>query len=243
MQTLDTQKNGQPLQVKQLAQMMRKRNLLTGDPNDAWPYLKSALLDDEQSHIERGLRPRIVYRGKDLFALNRTSADDLGRAEQAFSTALAGLVSATHQAYKARLGQLSASALERIVHVYLLRTGWSDIRWIKRAGRASYATATPLAGAGTVLISAFSGAEAVDRRGIGELRAGVDAKSLASGLLVAPRDLSEAATTELTREGKPVNVVCGDAFVATLMTRGIGVRPTTAPLFYLDESFLDEITR
>src|SRR5262249_62176853 len=62
-------RNGQPLPVRQLAAMMRKRSLVEQDPEQLWPQLKAELLGDERSYRTLGLRPRSVYRGRDLFAL------------------------------------------------------------------------------------------------------------------------------------------------------------------------------
>ena len=61
-------RNGQPLPVRQLAAMMRKRSLVETDPEQLAPQLKAELLGDERSYRALGLRPRIVYRGRDLFA-------------------------------------------------------------------------------------------------------------------------------------------------------------------------------
>ena len=54
--------------VRQLAAMMRKRSLVETDPEQLAPQLKAELLGDERSYRTLGLRPRIVYRGRDLFA-------------------------------------------------------------------------------------------------------------------------------------------------------------------------------
>jgi len=54
-------RNGQPLPVRQLAAMMRKRSLVQQDPEQLWPQLKAELLGDERSYRTLGLRPRIVH--------------------------------------------------------------------------------------------------------------------------------------------------------------------------------------
>src|SRR6185295_8828287 len=67
-EVLASVKGGQPVPVKQLAQMMRKRRLVEEDPDRMWRSLKSALLADTQRRLSAGLPPRVVYRGRDLFA-------------------------------------------------------------------------------------------------------------------------------------------------------------------------------
>ena len=52
-------RNAQPMPVRQLAGMMRKRGLMTGDPELTWPNLKGALLADERSYRAAGLRPGV----------------------------------------------------------------------------------------------------------------------------------------------------------------------------------------
>jgi len=49
-------RNGQPLPVRQLAAMMRKRSLIENDPEQVWPQLKAELLGDERSYRTLGLR-------------------------------------------------------------------------------------------------------------------------------------------------------------------------------------------
>jgi hypothetical protein len=93
----------------------------------------------------------------------------------------------------------------------------------------------------TVLLSARSGDQPIDRRGIGELRVGVEAKNLVAGILFAARELSEDAERELERAGRSIAVVCGDSLVAALIAAGVGVVSAAAPLHYVDDQLLDEL--
>ena len=79
-------RNGQPLPVRQLAAMMRKRNLVNQDPEQLWPQLKAELLGDERSYRTLGLRPRIVYRGRDLFAPGPVAMTPTADAEAGVAT-------------------------------------------------------------------------------------------------------------------------------------------------------------
>jgi hypothetical protein len=234
-------RNGQPLPVKQLAAMMRKRSLVNQDPDQLWPQLKAELLGDERSYRTLGLRPRIVYRGRDLFAPGPVAMSMTADAEAGVASALSKLASATHRAFATRLQRASASGFERIIHAYLVAAGYRDIEWVKRVGGISYASVKAPGLGRTVLISARSGAEAIDRRGIGELRVGVEAKDLVAGILFSPSELSEDAERELERAGRSISVVCGDQLVATLITAGVGVVSSAAPMHYLDDQLLEEL--
>lgn len=234
-------RNGQPLPVRQLAAMMRKRSLVHQDPEQLWPQLKAELLGDERSYRALGLRPRIVYRGRDLFAPGPVAMSVTAEAEAGVASALSKLANATHLAFAARLQKASPAGFERIIHAYLVAAGYRDIEWIKRVAGISYATAIAPGLERTVLISARSGAEPIDRRGIGELRVGVEAKDLVAGILFSPSELSEEAERELERAGRSISVVCGDQLVATLISAGVGVVSSAAPMHYLDDQLLDEL--
>jgi hypothetical protein len=234
-------RNNQPLPVRQLAAMMRKRSLVQQDPEQLWPQLKAELLGDERSYRSLGLRPRIVYRGRDLFAPGPVALSATADAEAQVAGALSRLAGATHRALEARLLRAAAAGFERIIHAYLVAAGYRDIEWIKRVGGISYATALAPGLDRTVLISARSGDQAIDRRAIGELRVGVEAKDLVAGILFSPREVSEDAERELERAGRSIAVFCGDQLVAALVQAGVGVVSAAAPLHYVDDQLLDEL--
>ena len=234
-------RNGQPLPVRQLAAMMRKRSLVQQDPEQLWPQLKAELLGDERSYRSLGLRPRIVYRGRDLFAPGPVALSVTADAEAQFASALSRLASATHRALGARLLRASPAGFERLIHAYLVAAGYRDIDWVKRVGGISYAQALAPGLDRIVLISARSGDQAIDRRAVGELRVGVEAKDLVAGILFAATELSEDAERELERAGRSIAVVCGDQLVAALVQAGVGVVSAAAPLHYVDDQLLDEL--
>lgn len=231
-----------PVQIKQLAQMMRKRNFISGDPQAMWKIIRAAIEADDETRRARGLRPRFADRGRDLYAACKLDVPaQLVRAEAAFASAAAALEQATLTAIEAKISALDAAGFERLVHLYLLRTGWQRIDWIKRAGPSSYAIADPPDRLGKMLVSARSGADPVDRRGVGELRVGVEAKSLERGLLFASTALSSVARAELSREGKPVMTVVGEEFARALCTANIGVIAAAARVPYVDTSFFENL--
>jgi hypothetical protein len=92
-----------------------------------------------------------------------------------------------------------------------------------------------------VLVSARSGDQPIDRRAVGELRVGVEAKDLVSGILFAPGEVSEDAERELERAGRSIVVTCGEQLVAALVAAGVGVVSAAAPLHYVDDQLLDEL--
>jgi hypothetical protein len=234
-------RGAQPMPVKQLASMMRKRGLFEGDPDQNWPHLKAALLGDERSYRALGLRPRIVYRGRDLFAPGDVAQSATAEAESELARALSTMAVATHTTLKARLGQANQGGFERLVHAYLIAVGYQDINWIKRTDDISYATAIAPGASGTILISARSGDAPVDRRGVGELRVGVEAKGLLAGHLFAARELSSDAERELERPGRSIAVYAGDGFVTALITAGVGVVTAAAPIRYVDDQLFGEL--
>ena len=234
-------RNGQPLPVRQLAAMMRKRNLVEVDPEQLAPQLKAELLGDERSYRTLGLRPRIVYRGRDLFAPGPVAMSQTADAEAGIAAALSRLSGATHRALAHRILRASPAGFERLIHAYLVAAGYREIAWVKRVDGISYATATAPGIERMVLISARSGDQPIDRRGIGELRVGVEAKNLVAGILFSAPELSEDAEKELERAGRSIAVMCGDQLVASLIANGVGVVSAAAPLHYVDDQLLDEL--
>jgi hypothetical protein len=234
-------RNGQPLPVKQLASMMRKRNLIESDPDQVWPHLKAELLGDERSYRTLGLRPRIVYRGRDLFAPGPVVMSQTADAEASVAAALSRLAGATHRALAARIARASGAGFERLIHAYLVAQGYREIAWVKRVDGIAYASVIAPGIDRTVLISARSGDQPIDRRGIGELRVGVEAKGLVAGILFSARALSDDAEKELERAGRSIAVMCGDQLVAALIAAGVGVVSAAAPVRYVDDQLLDEL--
>ena len=234
-------KGAQPVPVRQLAQMMRKRRLVDADPEALWRPLKSALLADHQRRAAAGLPPRVAYRGRDLFAYRPGANAELEAAETALESAAHRLRGATERALAARLVELALPVLEQLVQLYLVQTGWREVEWIKRVDRSGYAVAREPGDGQQIMISARAGNQEVDRRGVGELRAGVAAKNLSRGLLLAPRELGAEARSELERPGKPVSAMCGVPWAGSLVEAGIGVALRTMPVAYLDAELFDRL--
>jgi hypothetical protein len=243
VRALSSIKGGQAVQVRQLAQMMRKRKLLSEDPQQVWGLLKTALLSDERRYHRLGLRPRVTYKGRGLFALTEPHSDaDVGTAESELARAVASSRAATHAALWRQLRRLAIRPLEHVVHLYLQHAGWQEVSWIKRVDKhTSYALASAPYAAGKVLVGVCAGGEPVPRRGVGELRAGVEAKNVTTGLLITPAELSAEARAEAEKAGPPLATLCGQALVSALAREGIGVVSRYIPVDYLDDEFFHEL--
>ena len=234
-------RGGQPVPVKQLAQMMRKRHLIDGDPERIWRPLKAALLAEQQRRLASGLPARVAYRGRDLFAYRGSANAELEAAENGLELSAHRLRGATERTLAARLANLDLPVLEQVAHLYLSQLGWRDLEWIKRVGRTGYAVAQEPGGSQAVLVGVRAGNQEVDRRGVGELRAGVEAKELGRGLLLAPRELGDEALAELDRPGRPVSVLCGLPWAADLALAGVGVAVRALPVTYLDTELFERL--
>lgn len=235
-------KGAQPVPVRQLAQMMRKRRLVDVDPEQLWRPLKSALLADHQRRAAAGLPPRVAYRGRDLFAYRPSANAELEAAETGLEAAAHRLRGATERALAARLVELALPVLEQVVQLYLVQTGWRDVEWIKRVDRSGYAVAREPGDGQQIMIAARAGNQEVDRRGVGELRAGVAAKNMSRGLLLAPRELGAEARAEIERPGKPVGAMCGLPWAGALVDAGIGVALRMMPVAYLEAELFDRLS-
>ncbi|MBP9088282.1 MAG: restriction endonuclease [Kofleriaceae bacterium] len=233
--------HAQPIPVKQLAQMLRKRGMFEADPETYWPTLKAELLHDERSYRAVGLRPRVSYRGRDLFSPGPALIGGSAAVERTLAAAIGQLHDYAFTTLAARIRSATASGFERLITAYLVATGYTDIGWVKRVDGISYASATAPGIGKQVLISARSGSEPVDRRGVGELRVGVEAKGLLAGVLFSAAPLSPDAERELERGGRSITVVCADSLTRALIDAGVGVAMAPAQLRYLDDGVLDEL--
>ena len=86
-------------------------------------------------------------------------------------------------------------------------------------------------------------AAAVDRRGIGELRAGVSAKGLLQGMLLSPNQVDDEARAELQKPGSALHVLAGEAFVDAIWSAGLGIRTRAVQVTRLDAGFFAELAR
>ena len=242
IEVLGTVQRGQALPVRQLTQMMSKRQLVDGNADNLWRLVKGVLLHEQSKATARGMAPPVIYRGRDLFALpSLPSERRIEVAERDLLRATAALEAVHREVLGERLAHLSTKLLERIAQVHLHVTGWTDINWIKRVDKSAYATAVSPNDGPECLVSVRVGPEAVERRGVGELRAGLVAKEIERGLLLSPCDLSPDAHSELAKDGPPIDCVCGEALVEALRHSGVATRNRVVTITETDWSFVDSV--
>ncbi len=245
---LSQTKDGRPLPVRQLSQMMHRRQLVVSDEEQQSIAIRVELEAENRDRVAQGARPRFFRRGRDQFGLNqRRLAPALVDAENTATMALQALRDATCLQLQDALGQLGWESMERLVGLYLTRRGWVDVEWIKRTPHAHYALGVSPAlgvsaqGQGQRLVGICVGNQMIERSSIGELRVGVQVKNLKGGILIAPTGLSEDAKEELEKASGAIELDCGDSFVRNLVEVGLCVTVLPAPAVYLDVDFLDEL--
>ena len=219
-----------------------KRESLTMDEQKVWRLVKGVLLKDQFDRQSKGERPIVVHETNDLFRLARPSLDDdLADAERLFRAAHAKLVTAHRKKWEKRVGGLSSKMLERVVQIYLDAAGYTAIDWIKELEDVSYCSAISPKSLEQVLISVRGGSAKVERKGVGELYAGLNAKGIGSGLLLSMGPLSDEAKDELKKTESKVQCICGDDFVDMILSYGIGVSTSNVQISTMNDAYLDAV--
>lgn len=240
-EVMGSAKPGQSMPVKQLVHMMRKRKLIAGDPNQAAVLLRAALVADETLHRNLGMVPPVLHRGRDQFVLSAWAKRDpaVVAAERRLDAAVATLDDATTCALTNWVRGLPPTPAERLVSLLLAVRGWQDVSWVKRVDRVCYGVGTEPVLGKPFLVGVWLGGDPVPRRGIGELRAGIAAKGLTAGLLIAAAELSEDAVSELEREGHAVSLLCADQLIEALLAAQLGVSVRALRVRVPDEALLE----
>jgi HB1, ASXL, restriction endonuclease HTH domain/Restriction endonuclease len=229
-----------PVHARQLAAMAVKRKLLAGDPEELWRIIRVALAADARDRQSAGLRPRTRALSGGLFALATARLDDAVRAaEDALGASVSELARVTREGLRAAVARLPLGAAEHIARLHLERAGFRDIERVKRTGDTSYLIATHARG--KHLVGARTGGADVGRYSVGELRAGVEAKGVAFGLLLAAGPLGSDGARELVAPGPTVHALVGDDFAEALVRAGIGVVRAAVSVAYLDLDLLGEL--
>jgi len=221
--------------------MAVKRRLLAGDPEDLWRTVRAALVADARERHAAGMRPRARAQGGGLFALATGKLDEAVRgAEEALAARLEDLARATRDGLRAALARLSMGAIEQVARLYLERADLRDVERVKRAGETTYLGATRRDGK-KILVGVRTGGGEVGRHSVGELRAGVEAKGCAEGLLLAAGRLGPEGIRELAAAGPPVTALVGDDLADALVRAGVAVQRAAIPVVYLDIDLLAEL--
>jgi hypothetical protein len=189
------------------------------------------------------LRPRIRFAGGSLFAAADRRVDgDLLAIERTLAQTAENVRRATRQAFARRLARLGGPAFETLARLLLERLGWTHLETVKRTTEALYLGAARPHGAGDArtLVGLRPGPEQ-GRRAVGELRAGVQAKGFADGLLVAAGRFSADAVAEVGTQGAAVELWDGDHLTTHLVKLGIGIVRAQVPVDYLDGDFFADL--
>jgi restriction endonuclease Mrr len=223
--------------------MALKRKMTSGDPEELWRAIRTALIADARLRATHGLRPRVRHVGGALFAVPRLE-DEVRAREEALAQRIDELAATTLAALQRRLVRLPHAALEQVVRLYLDRSGYDDVERVKRSDETWYLSATTRRGASPrrVLIGVRAGGNEIGRKAVGELRAGVSAKQLDEGILYAAARLGAEGERELAGNGAPVTVYDGEAFARELLQAGVGVQRTAVTIAYLDADFFADLT-
>jgi hypothetical protein len=244
IEILRGQSPGRGMHVRQLADAGTRRRLVHGEPSEAWRVMRAALAAEPRERLRAGLRPRVRAAGSGLFALARRPPDlDLERAEHVFGEARRALRERTAAALELRLAELSPAGFEAIARVLLQREGFGPATFVKRVEGTIYLEALRGRGArpSRCLVALRSGTAPAGRRAIGELRAGIRARSQDEGVLLLAGRLAEDAISEWKQPGPPLEVADGAAMAETCIRHGVGVINAMVSVDFVDADFFAEL--
>ena len=237
--------DGRPQHARALAQEVEKRKILDGRPQpEVVREVRMALHGELSGRTHKGLRPRLRALGGGNYAvIDRKLDDELLHAERALEVALERAQAAAVTAVRRRLSKLSPFSFEQLGRLCAESLGVERPTLVKRGEGVSYYGGERSLGAfrSRVLIGVRTGEAELQRRAVGELRAGLDARGFDEGFLFALGRLSGDAREEL-RSGRAVTVYDGDSIAAFLVDRKLGVRVQHAPVPYVDVDFFAELS-
>ena len=238
--------DGRPMHVRQLADAAVKRRALDdkgGQPADLVRVVRAALLREQRDRDADGLRPRIRGLGGGNFATPDRKLDpELVQAERD----LAGAPPACATRPRPPCAAASAACRRPPSTRSAARSPTSSASpgsSCSVAARAStYWGGTRPAGVGTVrtLIAFRAGEGEVNRRAVGELRAGLAAKGYDEGLLFSARPPQRRGDRR-AQEPAASRSTTAAALAALVVKHGLGVRRVTMPVDYLDVDFFFEL--
>ena len=244
IEILRGQAPGRGVHVRQIADAAARRRLVHGEPNEAWRVMRTALAAEPRERLRAGQRPRVRAAGSGLFALARRPPDgELERAEQVFGEARRALRERTVAALERRIAELPGPAFEALARVLLQREGFGPATFVKRVEGTIYVEA--LRGRGSrpsrSLVGLRPGGTSAGRRAIGELRAGIRARTQDEGVLLLAGRLAEDAIAEWKQAGPPVEIADGQAMAETCIRHGVGVINAMVSVDFVDADFFAEL--
>ncbi len=235
--------DGRPMHVRQLADAAVKRRADDKtQPADLVRLVRAALVREQRDREADGLRPRVRSLGGGNYVTPDRKLDpELMQAEREFGAAAARLRDATRAAVRRRLGRMSPPAFDALGRTLADKLGITGLELLRRGEGVTYWGGTRAAGVGTVrtLVAFRAGEGELNRRAVGELRAGLAAKGYDEGLLLAAGRPNAEALAELKQGG--VTLYDAAALATLVVKHGLGVRRASMPIDYLDVELFGEL--
>lgn len=237
---------GRPLPARQIAEIGVKRRLLRGEANDLGRALRAALVREQRQRDSDGLRPRIRSMGQGQYMLSdRKLEPELYNAERELLDRLNRAREATRVALRRRLRSLQGGSFELLMRLLLERLGMLGAEIVKRGDGVAYYGGTQTRGSRSIkiLVAVRPGEAELSREAIGELRAGLKARSYDEGLVLTAGRASAAALTEAAAASNqgPIDVYDQEALTELLFKHQIGIRRMQLPMDYLDTDLWSEL--
>jgi restriction endonuclease Mrr len=137
---------------------------------------------------------------------------------------------------------MAPAAFDALGRTLADKLGITGLELLRRGEGVTYWGGTRPRGVATtrVLIALRPGEGEINRRAVGELRAGLAAKGYDEGLLLGAGRPNAEALAELKQGG--VTLYDGAALASLLVKHGLGVRRVSMPVDYLDLDFFFELS-
>ena len=237
---------GRPMHVRHLVETAQKQRKLVDDktqPADLVRLARAALVRELRERDAEGLRPRVKALGGGHYGtVDRKLDPDLLQAERDLGERAARLREATRTAVRRRMGRMSPAAFDALGRTLCDKLGITGLELLRRGEGVTYWGGVSTRGVGAVrtLVALRPGEVEINRRAVGELRAGLAAKGYDEGLLFAVGRPNPEALAELKAGG--VRLYDGAALAGLLIKHGLGVRRAALPIDYLDPDFFSELS-
>jgi hypothetical protein len=234
------------MHVRHFADLLVKRKAPEargGGPNDVARQLRLELVAELRAREVAGLRARVRSLGGGQWSAGERKLDpELSALERELAERAARLARTTLSVVRRRLSRLAPPAFEALARLAAEALGVESLELVRRGEGVAYFGGTRMIGAARqrTLVAFRPGEAEINRRAVGELRAGLTAKGFDQGILFSPARLAEDGATEL-KAGAHVFVYDGAALAAVCAEHGIGLRRLYLPVDYLDLDFFAEL--
>jgi hypothetical protein len=233
------------MHVRHLADSAVKRRAVDDktSPGEFVRLARAALVREPRDREADGLRPRIrALGGGNYGTVDKKLDPELLQAERDLASGAGRLRDATRAAVRRRLGRMAPAAFDALGRTLADKLGITGLELLRRGEGVTYWGGTRPRGVATtrVLIALRPGEGEINRRAVGELRAGLAAKGYDEGLLLGAGRPNAEALAELKQGG--VTLYDGAALASLLVKHGLGVRRVSMPVDYLDLDFFFELS-